>query len=118
MPERHSRVIGAGLGASLTHPIRVPSPAGVANGIDVGTIVRRSCDRHAIPVNIDVGRGRSAPGETHRIYSLHLAPHGTERDLWRTGLRAVSPTGFEKVNAILSAPNDHLAIGPHCSVSV
>jgi len=32
-------------------------------------------------------------------------------------VRAVFSTCVEKVNAILSAPNDHLAIGPHCSVS-
>ena len=55
LPERHSGTIGAGRGASFTYPIRVASPAGVAGGIDIGTIIRRRRDRHGIAVNVDVG---------------------------------------------------------------
>src|SRR5205814_9320768 len=51
---------------------RVASPAGVAGGINIGTIVRRCDNQHAIAVDVDIGRGRPAPGETHRIYSTHL----------------------------------------------
>src|SRR5215813_9225849 len=93
LPEPHLHIVRAGLGASFAHPIGVAGPAGVAGGIDIGTIVRRCHDWHAIAVDVDVGRGRSAPGETHRIYPSHLASRGAERDRWRTSLRAVSPAG-------------------------
>src|SRR5437667_12564192 len=72
--EPHSRIIRAGRSASFAHPIRVASPAGVAGGIDIGTVVRRCHDQHAIAVDVDVARGRPAPGETHRIYSPTLRP--------------------------------------------
>src|SRR5438034_3063184 len=80
MLDRHCHFIRASLGSTFTHLIHVASPAGVARGIDIGTIVRRCHDHHAIAVDVDVGRGRSAPGETHRIYSPHLTLRSTERD--------------------------------------
>src|SRR5947207_42014 len=98
LTERHSRGIRAGRGAGFTYPIPVASSADVAGAIDVGTIVRRSYDPHAIAVNIDVGRGSSHPGETHRIYPVRLPPCGAERDRWRNRLYAVSPPGIQKVD--------------------
>jgi hypothetical protein len=55
LPEGHSRIVGAGRGASFTYPIRVASPASVAGGIDIGTIVRRCHDQHGIAIDVDVG---------------------------------------------------------------
>src|SRR6266571_7496620 len=80
LTEAHSCIIRAGRAASFTHPIGVASPAGVAGGIGIGTIVRRCHDQHAIAVNVDVGRGGPAPGETHSIYSPYLAPRSLELD--------------------------------------
>src|SRR5262249_36623303 len=112
--ERHFRVIRTGRGASFTHPIHVASSAGVAGRISITTIVRRSHDRPAIAVKVDFGRGRPAPGETHRIYSPYLAAGGTERDR-PTGLRAVSPAGVQ-IAAVISPPDDHFSTSPHCRV--
>src|SRR5438094_535816 len=80
------------------------------------------------PVDVDVGRGRPAPSETHRIYSSHLFLLGPElersrRRSWRrrrrgrTGLCAVSPAGVH-LHAVFikSPPNDHFTAGPHCRV--
>jgi hypothetical protein len=36
----------------------------------------------------------------------------------RRRLRAVSPAGVQRDSTVLSAPDDHLAAGPHCRVSV
>ena len=55
LPERHPRIIGAGRGASFTHPIRVASPAGIAGGISIGTRIGYCCDHSAIAVDVDVG---------------------------------------------------------------
>ena len=52
--EPHSRIIGAGRGASFTHPIRVASPAGVASGIGISARVRECRDQDAVPVHVDV----------------------------------------------------------------
>src|SRR2546428_6548463 len=104
LTETHSCIIRAGRAASFTHPIGVASPAGVAGGIGIGTIVRRCHDQDGIAVNIDLGRNRSTPGEAHRIYAPYLAPRGAERDSgrrwcrrWRRSRsRAVSPAGVEE----------------------
>src|SRR5262245_11876504 len=114
--EPRSRVIRAGRGASFTHPILVASPASVAGGISVGTTVRRGHDQHAIAVNVDVGRGRPAPCETHRIYSSHLGLRSTQRD-GPTGLRAVPPAGLTAGERESSAPDDHFPASPHCRVA-
>jgi hypothetical protein len=53
--EHHTHVIGAGRGGSFTNPIPVASPASVAGGIDIGTIVRRCHDQHGIAIDVDVG---------------------------------------------------------------
>jgi hypothetical protein len=53
--ESHRRIVGAGLGASFTHLIRVGSPAAVAGRISVGACIRYRRDQRAIPVDIDVG---------------------------------------------------------------
>jgi hypothetical protein len=53
--ELHSHLVGAGRGASFTHHIPVPGPAGVAGGIDIATIVRRCHDQHSIAVDVNVG---------------------------------------------------------------
>jgi hypothetical protein len=53
--EYHRRVVGAGLGASSTHLIRIGSSAAVAGRISVGACIRYRRDQRAIPVDIDVG---------------------------------------------------------------
>src|SRR5262245_47011494 len=89
--ERHSRSFGAGLGSSFTHLIPEASLSSVTGGIDIATIVRR-CRYHSriasvqllnASIDVHLTGSRPAPGETHRIYSVDLAPLGTERDLWR-----------------------------------
>src|SRR5439155_21231144 len=121
--------IRAGMGASFTHPIPVSSLASVAGGINIHSGIVRLCrNQHVIAVDVDVGRGRPAPSETHRIYSSHLFLLGPElersrRRSWRrrrrgrTGLCAVSPAGVH-LHAVFikSPPNDHFTAGPHCRV--
>src|SRR6266702_1585668 len=80
LPEPHRRIVGAGHGASFTHLIRVPGPAGVSGGISITARVGYCRDHNPIAIHVDVGRGRSAPGEMHGIYSSHLVPRGAERD--------------------------------------
>src|SRR6266478_5673459 len=84
--ELHSRIVGAGRTARFTYTIPVASPAGVACGISIGARVRYRRDHRAIAVDVDVGRGRPAPGETHRIYAPHLVLRGAERDRPRFAL--------------------------------
>jgi hypothetical protein len=60
--EAHFRNIGPDRSAGFTHLILVPGLAGVAGGIIILSIVRRCHDQHAIAVDVDVGRGRPAPG--------------------------------------------------------
>ena len=104
----------------------------MTGGIDIATIVHRCRDHSGIAsvqalnasIDVDLVRSRPAPGETHRIYSVDLAPLGPERDLWRrcwrrrgrTGLRAVSAAGVHIAKAMKSAPDDHFTVGPHCRV--
>ena len=104
----------------------------MTGGIDIATIVRRCGDHsgiafvHVLNAAIDIHLARSgpAPGETHRIYSVDLAPLGPERDLWRrcrrwrggAGLRAVSPAGVQNAAASSSAPDDHFTPTPDCRV--
>ena len=80
LPEPHRRIVGAGHGASFTHLIRVPGPAGVSGGISITARVGYCRDHDSIAVDVDVGRGRPAPSEMRRIYSTHLATCGAERD--------------------------------------
>ena len=53
--EAHCRIIGAGLGPSFTHPIRVGSPAVGAGGICIGARVGYRRDHYPIAVDVDVG---------------------------------------------------------------
>jgi len=90
--ETYCYIVGAGLGASRTDVIRVASPAGVAGAVGISARVGHCCDEYAVPVHVDVGRGRPAPGETHSIYSSHFMPRGAERDwprswCWSGGCR-------------------------------
>src|SRR5260370_7605883 len=73
LPEAHCHLVGAGLGSSFTHLIHVLSPAGVAGGIDIGTIVRRCHAHYAITVGVDVSYGPPAPAQTPPLYSFPLA---------------------------------------------
>src|SRR5262249_33765568 len=129
--ERHSRGLGAGLGSSFTHLIPEAGLAGMTGGVEIATIVRRCRDHSRIAsvqllnaaIDVDLVRRGPDPGETHCIYSVHFAPLGVERDLWRcrrgrgrTGLRAVSPAGVHIAKAMKSAPDDHFTVGPHYRV--
>ena len=100
--EGHCRNIGAGRSAGFTHPILVPGLAGVAGGIIIVSMVRRRRDQHAVAVDVDIGRGRPAPGKTHRIYSIHPALCGAECERM-IQLRAAQE------NAIESPRHQHLA---------
>ena len=60
--------------------------AGVASGIDVGTIIRRGYDEHTIPVNIDVARTRLSPVEPRGSYSLSFVLPVLSFDRRQTGL--------------------------------
>ena len=87
MREAHRHIVRASRGASFAHVVDVLSPAGVAGGISIGARVRYGRNQRAVAVNVDVGRGRPAPGETHRIYSPNLALCGAERDRSRCRCR-------------------------------
>ena len=83
--ESHARVIGARRGPSFTHSICVLSAAGVAGGINIESWSVRLCrDQHVITVDVDVGRGRPSPVETHRIHSPHPFLLAPELDLSRS----------------------------------
>src|SRR5215831_8309142 len=91
LPENHSSSFGAGLGSSFTHPIPELSRAAMTGGIDIATNVGRCRDHSGIAsvhlfdasIDIHLARGGPAPGQTHRIYSVDLAPLGAECDLCR-----------------------------------
>ncbi len=78
--EDYSYIIGARLRASFAHPVHVLSLASVAGGIIILSIVRRCHDQHVIAVDVNVGRGRPSPLETHRIYCVYLFLLGAEYD--------------------------------------
>src|SRR6266542_534292 len=94
LPEPHCHLVGAGEGANCTYLIRVPSPPGVAGGISIRGGVWYGRDPIFIAVDVDVGRGRPAPGETYCIYSSHLAPGGAERDRYRCRRRSRCAAGY------------------------
>ena len=53
--EAHRRIVGAGQGASFTHPIRVGGLAVGTGGISIGASVGYRRDQRAIAVDVDVG---------------------------------------------------------------
>src|SRR5213592_3337677 len=98
MLERHCHFIRASLGSTFTHLIYVASPAGVAGGILISAIVRRLRDQKSIAEDVDASRVRPIPGETHRIYPVHLALRGAERDR-STAQRPVEPVNLIGIHA-------------------
>ena len=110
-------------------------------------IVRLCRNQHVIAVDVDAGRGRPLPVETHRIYSSHLFLLGPELErsrccrrgwgrscvavaVWRScrswgrrrcwrGCRAgVARSICRRCSKQRSAPDDHFTAGPHCRVIV
>src|SRR4029453_6512911 len=103
----------------------------MTGGIDIATIVRRCRDHSRIAsvqllnasIDVDLARTRPAPGETHRIYSVDLAPLGPERDLCRRcrcrrrSGRSGAYIEFrarEKARVTIPACGEHLAVGQQC----
>jgi hypothetical protein len=86
--EPYGHLIGAVRCACIAHLVGVARVASAdTNVIGVRAGVRYRGDQHPIAIGVDATRSRPAPGEIHRLSSLHPIPMRTERDLARRRCR-------------------------------